>query len=236
VTSINAVKETFVCNTCGETLPIDIKVGGKDNKCKPCRREYDKKRRKELKEKKLQAGILQKEPIPIQNMGENAKEEIKEEPKKEDKNATAKEIKQIKEMTSGLLVAVFGLVSTRAGSHWAITEDEAKTVSNPLINILNKYDLFKKISKNVDSLALLAATATIIVPRSLMTIEQRKENKKHGKSGTIKPGTNDKTRPEDKQERKNKNDSNGTSANGDIPDSYILAASGKSQFQPTTDY
>jgi DNA-directed RNA polymerase subunit M/transcription elongation factor TFIIS len=235
VNNLKQVTETFVCNTCGETLPIDLKVKGNDNKCKPCRREYDRKRRQKIKEEREAAGILQKEPIPIGDVGNINEGEKKEEPKETEKKATAKEIKEIKGMTSGLLVAVFGIASTRAGSHWAITESEADSIASPLINILNKYDLFKKVTKNVDALALIAASASIIIPRTLVTMEQRKEKKQNVKRDKTGPTTarHNKTTEE---KRENKNNSKGTNGNGIIPDTYILAASGKEHFQPSSDY
>lgn len=163
----------FTCSICNQEYPIEEKVKSKGvNRCKPCHNLRLKELRKEKKE------VKQGAPIPIQKK--------KEEKDEKQKSAKAKkfEIKELKEITSGLLMSGFALISTKAGEEWMITKDEADSISSPLINILNKYKLFENINKNMDSIALIIATGNILIPRGFVTYEKMREKKK-SKGATI---------------------------------------------------
>lgn len=87
-----------------------------------------------------------------------------------------------KEQISSLLQSVSHLAASREGlAHWAISEQEADSIAEPLYNILAKSDVFSKVAEHSDGIALLAACSMVIVPRAMITVDQRKGKPKKTK-------------------------------------------------------
>lgn len=169
----------FTCTKCGQEMDISFKSSS-GNWCKQCKNESQKERRAKLREK--QKDVIQGEPvnIPTTEQIETGPQLIPE-PKK---TTTKKEvipkadIKAIKSYTTIGLQTAFGIIASRAGDHWNISKDEAGAVADPLINILNKYDFFKTVTKNSDAVGLVMAVGMIIIPRTLNEIEIQRIKKK----------------------------------------------------------
>jgi hypothetical protein len=162
----------------------------KGNWCKACYNEYRRDKRAKLKIK--QGEVEQGEPLEIPPIMEG--EPQKEQPKKESKKAETKvNLKEVKNTATAVLQTVFGVVASRAGEHWNISKDEADNITTPLVNILNKYDMFKKVTKNMDSINLVMAIGAFAIPRAMVQMEiikqQKEEKKKKGEQlhGTNKP-------------------------------------------------
>jgi hypothetical protein len=158
--------EKFTCVTCHRELDKEYLSSKVKNKCKECinseQREYRKRKK-----------IEQDKPIEVPLPNEEKKEKSKKTVKKLTKNKT----EEIKQMTSGILMSGFALLSTRAGEHWNLSEDEANSISSPLINILNKYGAFRKVTNNMDFILLAGAIGGTIIPRALISYELLKQKK-----------------------------------------------------------
>ncbi|WID10853.1 hypothetical protein phiG2_10 [Lysinibacillus phage phiG2] len=79
------------------------------------------------------------------------------------------------EMTM-FLEGIFSLLGGILGSHWMITTEEAKQISEPLVKILNKQNKKRKDKVNDMMLPMLLVTAigSIIVPRLMIQISEWK--------------------------------------------------------------
>lgn len=88
------------------------------------------------------------------------------------------------EQMDALIVSLSGIVAARPKcQHWQISEQEAHSVSVPLCNILDKYEVFNKIGENSDAVALVVAAVSIVLPRAMISVAQVKEEKKHARTG-----------------------------------------------------
>lgn len=88
------------------------------------------------------------------------------------------------EQMDALIVSLSGIVAARPNcQHWQISEQEAHTVSVPLCNILDKYEVFNKVGEHSDAVALVVAAASIVIPRAMISVAQVKEEKKHARTG-----------------------------------------------------
>ena len=104
----------------------------------------------------------------------------KKTPKKKTPSKKAKEkaeADQVKDIQS-LLEGVFMVVSLKAGDHWVLQSEESSQIATPLSKILDRYDLLSKASEVSDPVALIVATATIIVPRIMISQMSVVEKKK----------------------------------------------------------
>jgi hypothetical protein len=96
----------------------------------------------------------------------------------EEKTATKSEMKEAESDISDLLVMGFGVVSLRAGDHWAIDKKEADSIAKPLSKILEKYNLMNKAQEASAPIALIMATASIVIPRIIITSMNSGDKKK----------------------------------------------------------
>jgi hypothetical protein len=80
-------------------------------------------------------------------------------------------------LVAGLYGTIFGLTATRAGGHWAISQDEAHQLAEPTIAVLNKYGLLEKLTEHSEILALGLAASAILAPRIIVTVGQVKEKR-----------------------------------------------------------
>lgn len=78
---------------------------------------------------------------------------------------------------NSLLTGIFGLAAMKAGDHWSITEQEANSISQPLVNILDKMNITEKVANVSDGAMLVVAVATITIPRALISNEMMKQKK-----------------------------------------------------------
>jgi hypothetical protein len=159
--------EKFTCIKCGELKDIEFLSAKVKNKCKEC---VNAEQREHRRKKKIE----QDKPIevPLPENKENKK------PKKPPvKKLTKNKTDEIKQMTTGILMSGFALISIRAGEHWNLSEDEANSISSPLINILNKYGAFRKVTNNMDIILLAGAIWGTIIPRALISYDMMKLKK-----------------------------------------------------------
>jgi len=80
-------------------------------------------------------------------------------------------------MVAQLLGTSFGIMSTRMGDHWALTEQEAIQLATPTVAILERYGLLSKVAQSSDFIALGIAGAAIFTPRIMFTMEISKKRK-----------------------------------------------------------
>ena len=67
-----------------------------------------------------------------------------------------------------LIRSGFGLVAGRLGDLWSVSDEEALSIAKPLCRILSKYEQSKFIAENLDAVALITATGTVLVPRIIL--------------------------------------------------------------------
>jgi hypothetical protein len=89
-----------------------------------------------------------------------------------------KETKLASKDITPLLMTVFSLVSLKAGEHWSLSDEEADSISKPLVNILDKLDLTEKVSNMSDGAGLVLALIMIVAPRVMISATKKKETKK----------------------------------------------------------
>ena len=70
------------------------------------------------------------------------------------------------------------MVASREGmSHWLISESEAKQISEPLANIIEKSEQLKSLGEHADAFALVTACLMIFAPRVIITLQTNKAKK-----------------------------------------------------------
>lgn len=99
------------------------------------------------------------------------------------RKTTAKELakEERKEQTSKMLAGLLGtgsmIVAQRAGGHWAFTEQECLSISKPMVEIIDQYDLLDKMGEYGHFIALAGALAMVVVPRTMYSLQIRKDRK-----------------------------------------------------------
>jgi hypothetical protein len=78
-------------------------------------------------------------------------------------------------MFTGLITSVSHIVAARAGAHWAISAEEAHTISVPAVAVLDRFDLMKKFGDYGDIIALGLAVGSAFVPRVMHHMEISKK-------------------------------------------------------------
>jgi hypothetical protein len=176
--------DKFTCKHCNVEKDIG-EMSSHNNVCRPCYNEKNRERRLKRKEKKILEGIAQGEPVEVNMVNNEPIETKKSEPVK------IKEIdkKKIKTILDGVLMSGFNLLALRAGPQWVISPEESSNITEPLVNIMAKLDIFKAISKNSDAVALFAGITAVIAPRAITTYLINKEVKKNESGGPIKEKT-----------------------------------------------
>lgn len=70
-----------------------------------------------------------------------------------------------------IINTVSGIVASRPNmAHWQLTPQEVDSIATPLTNILAKSEAFKGLEEHGDSVALVTACLTIVVPRIILTV------------------------------------------------------------------
>lgn len=119
------------------------------------------------------------------------KEPNKEQPKPKRKKKEPDPVIGSTEISS-LIVSVFSIIASRPGmEHWSISEKEAKTVADPLSQILAENNVLEKTGVNGSYILLVMAAAGIILPRLFITLQvkepKRKEVLEVDKTGKADP-------------------------------------------------
>lgn len=126
----------------------------------------------------------QRKPKQIKSEEEKKLSEVvtleKPKPKKTKKSKQG-ETETVGQM-SALLQSLSLIIASREGfEHWAISEQEATSLVNPLYNMLTKNEMFSKISEHSDALALVTASTMILLPRAMVSLDRLKEKRKKKK-------------------------------------------------------
>ena len=133
-------------------------------------------------EEKKSAGLVvvdaEKPTIPAPP--EKAPDKKPKKVRKNKKQAPALPVEQV----DALIVSLSGIVASRPKcEHWLISEQEAHTISEPLCNILDKYEVFNKVGSHSDAIALMVASVSVFLPRAMISIAMMKEGKKRARTG-----------------------------------------------------
>lgn len=142
--------------------------------------EEKRRKRKEEYEKKKQerekAGITQAEPLTVEKIGEES------EPEKKTRKRKSKKKEAINsDDLNAIFSPIISIISSKPNcEHWKMTEKELKSVTEPLAEILNKNDVFGGL-KNTSEITLLIALMSLIFPRTIITVQKKREVKKVGK-------------------------------------------------------
>lgn len=108
-----------------------------------------------------------------------------------------------------LISSLFGVIASRPDmGHWQVSIVEAKTIAEPLSNILASSDTFKDFGKYADHIALIIAATVIIIPRMMITADLSKKKKEVKKAKKEAIENNDRKRVKDKQDTGNSKRSN----------------------------
>ena len=138
------------------------------------------------KEKPIELAILSPEEQEKRDKRNARRRELRAQRKAEG-GATTKKPQKVKgnkgpeidrTQLNGAIVGFFGIIASRPKcEQWAITEEEADSITAPLCNILRDSDVFEKVAEHSDKISLAMACASVFVPRALVTYQIIKEEK-----------------------------------------------------------
>ena len=100
------------------------------------------------------------------------------------KKVNTKKSKEVIDATQieTLIKTISVMVSSRPGQeHWVLLDSEVKAISEPLSNILKDSNAFNSISEHSNTVALVIACITIILPRTIKSITDNSKKKKKEK-------------------------------------------------------
>ena len=165
--------------------------------------EYDKKQAEREK-----AGIKQEEPLKVVE----GTATVEEKPKR--KRTTRKKKTTVdSESVEKLLLTVSSVVATRKGlEHWQLSKQECKTIAEPLVEVMDKYDVSKAFADNAPEIALAVACISVAVPRVMISAQKRKVKKDDGMGGKAPVGSAGKRLDENRKSKtvSGKNDGKST--------------------------
>ena len=154
--------------------------------------EYDKKQAEREK-----AGIKQDEPLKVVEGTAIAEEKPKRKRTPRKKKTTLDS-----ESVEKLLFTVSGVIAARKGlEHWQLSKQECKTIAEPLVEVMDKYDVSKTFVDNAPEIALAVACLSVAVPRFMISAQKRKVKKDDGMGGKASVGSAGK-RLDEKRESK----------------------------------
>ena len=165
--------------------------------------EYDKKQAEREK-----AGIKQEEPLKVVEGTAVAEEKPKRKRTPRKKKTTIDS-----EAVEKLLLTVSGVVATRKGmEHWQLSKQECKTIAEPLVEVMDKYDVSKTFADNAPEIALAVACISVAVPRVMISAQKRKVKKDDGMGGKASVGSAGKRLDENRKSKtvSGKNDGKST--------------------------
>ena len=166
--------------------------------------EYDKKQAEREK-----AGIKQEEPLKVANGTP-----ITEEKPKRKRTPRKKKTTIDSESIEKLLLTVSGVVATRKGmEHWQLSKQECKTIAEPLVEVMDKYDISKTFADNAPEIALAVACISVAVPRVMISAQKRKVKKDDGMGGKSAVGSAGKRLDENRKSKTVSRKDDGKSSN-----------------------
>ena len=90
------------------------------------------------------------------------------------------------ESVEKLLLTVSSVVATRKGlEHWQLSKQECKTIAEPLVEVMDKYDVSKTFADNAPEIALAVACFSVAVPRVMISAQKRKVKNENRTSKTV---------------------------------------------------
>ena len=100
-------------------------------------------------------------------------------PRKVNKKKTSEPV--VDTSTLNMVIASLStVVASRPGcEHWALTEKEINSISEPLSKMLQEYDAFSNIGQYSNQIALVMACVTVFMPRVFISLNKLKEKKKN---------------------------------------------------------
>lgn len=100
-------------------------------------------------------------------------------PKKVNKKKASEPV--VDNATINMLIATLStVVSSRPDcEHWALSEKEINSISEPLSKMLQEYDAFSNIGQYSNQIALVMACVTVFMPRVFISLNKVKEKKKN---------------------------------------------------------
>ena len=166
--------------------------------------EYEKKQAEREK-----AGIKQEQPLKVGDMTTPTEEKPKRK-RTPRKKKTAVDSESVEK----LLLTVSGVVATRKGmEHWQLSKQECKTIAEPLVEVLDKYDVSKTFADNAPEIALAVACVSVAVPRMMISAQKRKVKKDDGMGGKASVGSAGKRLDENRKSKTVSGKDDGQSAN-----------------------
>ena len=154
--------------------------------------EYDKKQAEREK-----AGIKQDAPLKVVE-GTT----VPEEKPKRKRTPRKKKTTVDSETVEKLLLTVSGIVATRKGlEHWQLSKQECKTIAEPLVEVMDKYDVSKTFADNAPEIALAVACISVAVPRVMISAQKRKVKKDDGMGGKASTGSTGKRLDENRKSK-----------------------------------
>ena len=166
--------------------------------------EYDKKQAEREK-----AGIKQEPPLKV---GETTTP-TEEKPKRK-RTVRKKKTTFDSESVEKLLLTVSSVVATRKGmEHWQLSKQECKTIAEPLVEVMDKYDVSKTFADNAPEIALAVACISVAVPRVMISAQKRKVKKDDGMGGKASTGSAGKRLDENRKSKTVSRKDDGKSTN-----------------------
>ena len=166
--------------------------------------EYDKKQAEREK-----AGIKQEAPLKVVE-GTAPTEEKPKRKRTPRKKKTAVDSESVEK----LLFTVSGVVATRKGmEHWQLSKQECKTIAEPLVEVMDKYDVSKTFADNAPEIALAVACISVAVPRVMISAQKRKVKKDDGMGGKASTGSAGKRLDENRKSKTVSRKDDGKSTN-----------------------
>ncbi len=95
------------------------------------------------------------------------KRKYKPREKKTSQTVNATKVDAVSEIST-LIQSISNIASFKFGQHWQIGEEESNSISTPLNSILNKFNLIDKVANLSDGVALVVATASVMIPRIIV--------------------------------------------------------------------
>lgn len=116
----------------------------------------------------------------------NIPEPTEEKPKKKRKAAPKKTGADVELLTNLICGGSEILAVTPNNAHWKISEEEGKTIAEPLAKVIAKNEHLKKVMEQSDSIALLIATMTVVAPRAYISYLQLQDKQRAKKEREVK--------------------------------------------------
>ena len=159
------------------------------------KQEYDKKQVEREK-----AGIKQEAPLKVGDTAVPTEEKPKR--KRTVRTVRKKKTTVDSESVEKLLLTVSSIVATRKGcEHWQLTKQECKTIAEPLVEVMDKYDISKTFADNAPEIALAVACISVATPRVMISAQKRKVRKDDGMGGKASVGSSGKRLDENRKSK-----------------------------------